>query len=197
MRKSHLIAATLFGATLLLSLSACSKKSGEMTFAHERFGVKLPKGVELSCKKLYNAGGCENYATGPMNTMDPDLVDAQICDGGTASTAFYVVATKRPTQAFVPYPGRNPTPLTPSDMMLLWGKCKDARIGDARSMQVEGSTATDFNLTTPMGAAKARVFVSDEYSILAMAEPKSSGEKPEEIADFASSLHPGPGPNSK
>lgn len=196
MRKSHLAGAAATAIIFLLSLASCGKKS-EMTFAQERFALRLPKGVDLSCKKIFNAGSCDAFATGPMETMDPDLVDAQICNGGSPSTEFYVVATKRPTQAFVPYPGRNPAPVTASDMVASWGKCKDVRIDDARASQVDGSTATDFTLSTPKGAGKARVFVSNEYSIMASAEPNSSREKPEEIAAFVTSLHPGPGPSDK
>ena len=168
-----------------------------MTFAHDHFAVRLPVDVELSCKKLYNVGGCQAYATAPMQTMDPDLVDAQICEGGTQSTNFFVVATKRPTQAFLPYPGRNPTPITPKDMMSMWTTCKDATISDARDVNVDGTPAGDFDLTTPMGPAKGRSFTSDEYSILGMAIPKAAGVKPEEISAFITSLHPGPGPKGK
>lgn len=191
MKKTKISVAIFLGTTILVSLASCSKKPKEMSFAHDHFAITLPAGVELSCKKLYNTGNCQNFATGPLTTLNPDLMDAQVCEGGTQVTDFYVVATKRPGQGYLKSPGMSPTPQTPSNMMMAWSQCRDAHIKDSHDVQVEGTAAMDFDLTSPMGAGSGRVFTSDEYSILALAIPKSGGTKPEEIAAFVTSLHPG------
>lgn len=179
---SYFVVLSIF---LPLCLLACSKgkTSNEIKIADEKYVVTVPKGLDFQCKIIPYAANCKNFGL-----IDMSDTDAKICTAETKSTEFTIVIQKQSEKNI-----RNGSNDPGADMTGAWTDCKDARIIDRKTVKVDGDTAIDSVLTSPLGKGAARSIVNKDISLLSFALPRMGGENSQEIASFSSSMRPANG----
>ncbi len=151
-----------------------------MKVGNGAYSVTVPEKVAFRCLTLQHASDCQNYnVPGSIEGME-----VKLCFGESASTKFFTVA------------GKNPTDLQPilsedtsAGFVAGWSKCEEGKISSSQQIAIEGKNATDYSVSTPLGTGGSRAFVNNEYSVMALAVPKHSGSK-NEIDGFVQSLRP-------
>ncbi len=160
-------------------LSACGKP-GSTLLGNGSYSVVPPEEVSMSCATLQHASDCNNYnVPGSIEGME-----VRMCQGESKNTKFLMVTGQHPAN-FEPDSGEN----TPDSFVMGWSRCLDGKIKNSQPITIEGKSATDYVLSTPMGEAASRVYVDKEYSVMVLAAPKYSGSK-DEIDKFVNSLRP-------